>query len=148
METVTSSADVMRGLSCLGQYRPKRCSWSGAPSDASTCCDPLGKARWARNESRPPSARRSAQIPYLIPHRRAKITSWPRSCSCSLIQIECVSASIATRAGGGSVNHFSIALGVVRKRPRPTTSPSSLRVRNGSRHHQDQCQPSACTGTV
>ena len=73
METVTSSADVMRGLSCLGQYRPKRCSWSGAPSDASTCCDPLGKARWARNESRPPSARRSAQIPYLIPHRRAKI---------------------------------------------------------------------------
>src|SRR5271170_4702900 len=30
----------------------------------------------------------------------ATITSCPISCSCSLIQIECVPASIATRAGG------------------------------------------------
>jgi hypothetical protein len=29
------------------------------------------------------------------------------SWSCSLIQIECIPASIATRAGGTSVNHFS-----------------------------------------
>jgi hypothetical protein len=36
------------------------------------------------------------------------------------------SASIATRAGGTSVNDFSSTLGVVLKRPRSTTSPSSL----------------------
>ena len=58
----------------------------------------------------------------------ATMTSWPSSCSCALIQIECVPASIATRAGATSVNHFSIAFGVLLKRPRPTTSPSWLRV--------------------
>jgi hypothetical protein len=39
-----------------------------------------------------------------------------------------VPASIATRADGRSVNHFSMALGVVLKRPRSTTSPPSLSV--------------------
>jgi hypothetical protein len=37
------------------------------------------------------------------------MTSCPSSCSYSLIQIEWTPASIATRAGGRSVNHFSIA---------------------------------------
>jgi hypothetical protein len=35
---------------------------------------------------------------------------------------------IAIRASGRSVNHFSMAFGVVLKRPRPTTSPSRLSV--------------------
>src|SRR5579862_1299053 len=38
-------------------------------------------------------------------------------------QIECVPVSIATRALGGSVNHFSTPESVVRNRPRSTTSP-------------------------
>jgi hypothetical protein len=42
--------------------------------------------------------------------------------------IECVPASIAIRALGKSVNHFSPPEGVVRNRPRSTTSPSSLSV--------------------
>ena len=37
-------------------------------------------------------------------------------------------ASIAIRTGGRSVNHFSTPDGLVRNRPRPTTSPSSLSV--------------------
>jgi len=36
---------------------------------------------------------------------------------------------MAPRVGGRSVNHFSTAFGLVRKRPRSTTAPSSLSVR-------------------
>ncbi len=58
----------------------------------------------------------------------ATITSCPISSRCSLTQIEWVPVSIATRALGTSVNHFPTPEGVVRNRPRSTTSPSSLSV--------------------
>ncbi len=60
----------------------------------------------------------------------ATMTSCPSSCNCSLIQIECVPASIATRAGATSVKktHFSIAFGVVPEASPSTTSPYWLRV--------------------
>ena len=47
----------------------------------------------------------------------ATMTSWPNSCSCSLIHIECVPASMAMRTRGRSVNHLSTLDGFVRNRP-------------------------------
>jgi hypothetical protein len=41
----------------------------------------------------------------------ATMTSCASCWSCSLIQIECVPASMAARVGGKSVNHFSTSFG-------------------------------------
>lgn len=58
----------------------------------------------------------------------ATMTACPISCSCWLIQMECVPASISIRTGGRSVNDLSTPARVLRKRSRSTISPSGLSV--------------------
>jgi hypothetical protein len=78
----------------------------------------------------------------------ATITSCPGSSSCSLIQIEWVPASIATRARGTSVNYFSMAFGMVLNGRDRLLLYLRRGYSNGSRHLQGRYRSSSQPWTI